>query len=218
MDKKHIDQLKKAFDHHHGVSQRQVARRFNCDQSYRSKILKNKTNIRYYKKKKIPHRSESQLARIKPLYQHIYRNFRNFDFVLDDESYFTYANTTLAGKRLIPFIDEHYKNEEYLFWPDLASSHYANEVVSFLDANNIKYLPKIKNPPNVPEARPIEDFWGQLKRLVYEDNWQATCIPQLKLHIMNCLNKMDPEVAKCYASMTSVRLGRIAFNDVIENQ
>ena len=23
---KHIDQLKKAFDHHHGVSQRQVAR------------------------------------------------------------------------------------------------------------------------------------------------------------------------------------------------
>ena len=29
---------------------------------------------------------------------------------------------------------------------------------------------------------------------------------------------MDPEVAKHYASMTSVRLGRIAFNDVIENQ
>ena len=67
MDKKHIDQLKKAFDHHHGVSQCQVARRFDCDQSYIFKILKNKTNIIYYKKKKIPHRSESQLARIKPL-------------------------------------------------------------------------------------------------------------------------------------------------------
>jgi len=221
MDKKHIDQLKKTFDHHHGVSQRQVARRFNCVQSYISKILKDKTNIRYYKKKKIPHRSESQLARIKPLCRHIYRNFRNFDFVLDDESYFTYANTTLAGndgfyssdvssttsdvkfkrkkkyeekvlvsliispkgtskpmffesglainkqsyieclrKRLIPFIDKHYKNEEYLFWPDLASSHYANEVIAFLDSNNIKYVPKVKNPPNVPEARPIEDFWG----------------------------------------------------------
>ena len=52
MDKKHIDQLKKAFDHHHDVSQRQVARRFDCNQSYISKILKNKTNIRYYKKKK----------------------------------------------------------------------------------------------------------------------------------------------------------------------
>ena len=198
---------------------------------------------------------------------------------MDDESYFTYANATLAGndgfyssdvssttsdvkfkrkkkyeekvlvsliistkgtskpmffesgqainkqtyigclrKRLILFIDEHYKNEEYLFWPDLASSHYANEVVSFLDANNIKYMPKVKNPSNVPEARPIEEFWGQLKRLVYEDNWQTTSIPQLKRRIVNCLNKMDPEVAKRYTSMTSVRLGRIAFNDVIENQ
>ena len=72
MDKKHIDQLKRAFDHL-GVSQYQVARRFDCDQSYISKILKNKTNIRYYKKNyyKIPHRSESQLARIKPLCRHI---------------------------------------------------------------------------------------------------------------------------------------------------
>ncbi|XP_065662716.1 uncharacterized protein LOC136085346 [Hydra vulgaris] len=279
MDKKHMNQLKKAFDHHHGVSQRQVAQRFDCVQLYISKILKNKTNIRYYKKKTIPHQSESQLARIKLLCRHIYRNFWNFDFVLDDKSYFTYANTTLAGndgfyssdvssttsdvkfkrkkkyekkvlvsliispkgtskriffesgqvinkqayircrrKRLIHFIDKHYKNEEYLFWADLASSHYANEVVFFLDANNIKYLPKVKNSPNLPEARPIEDFWGQLKRLVYEDNWQATSIPQLKRRIVNCLNKMDPEVAKCYASMTSVRLGRIAFNDVIENQ
>ena len=105
-----------------------------------------------------------------------------------------------------------------MFWPDLSSSHYANEVVSFLDANNIKYLPKGKNPPNVPVARPIEDFWGQLKRLVYEDNWQTTSIPQLKRRIMNCVNKMDPEVAKRYASTISVHLGRIAFNDVIENQ
>ena len=80
-------------------------------------------------------------------------------------------------KRLIPLINEHYKNEEYLFWQDLASSHYANEVVSFLNANNIKCLPKVKNPPNLPEARQIEDFWGQFKRLVYEDNWQATSIP-----------------------------------------
>ena len=67
-------------------------------------------------------------------------------------------------KRLIPFIAKHYKNEEFLFWPDLASLHYANEVISFLNANSIKYLPKVKNPPNVPEARPSEDFWGQLKR------------------------------------------------------
>ena len=28
-------------------------------------------------------------------------------------------------KRLVPFVQEHYKNGKYVFWPDLASSHYA---------------------------------------------------------------------------------------------
>ena len=120
--------------------------------------------------------------------------------------------------RLLPFINAHHKNGDYLFWPDLASSHYANDVVDFLDRENINYVPKVKNPPNVPEARPIEDFWGTLKRLVYEHNWQTTRISQLRRRIENCLKKMDPNVAKRYARETSVRLGRIAFKNVIEKQ
>ena len=65
----------------------------------------------------------------------------------------------------------------------MASSHYAKDVIKFLDAQNINYVPKVKNSPNIPEARPIEDFSGILKRLVYEHNWQAKNIPQLKRRI-----------------------------------
>ena len=37
-------------------------------------------------------------------------------------------------KRLILFSNEHNKKYEYLFWPDLASSHYAKNEIIFLEA------------------------------------------------------------------------------------
>ena len=279
MDKKRINQLKKMLNHHDGVSQRQAARRFNCSVSYINEIISTKTDIKYYKKKKIPYRNENQLTRIKPLCRYLYRNFRNFDFILDDESYFTLSNTTLSGndgfysdnllatpsdvkynrkkkyeekvlvsliispkgiskpfvaksrqainsktyietlrKHLVPLINEHHKNGNYLFWPDLASSHYADDVIRYLEANNINFVPKERNPPAVPEARPIEDFWGELKRLVYEGNWQTTRLSQLLKPIEYCLTKIDPKVAKRYAQETPIRLGRIAYRNVIEKQ
>ncbi len=85
-------------------------------------------------------------------------------------------------------------------------------------ANNVNYVPKVRNPPNVPEARPIEDFWAILKRAVYSGNWQATSIPQLRRRIEYCFSKMDSNVAKRYAIETSVRLGRSPFNNVVEEQ
>ena len=91
-------------------------------------------------------------------------------------------------------------------------------LIAFLESENINYVPKVKNPPNVPEARPIEDYWSFLKRTVYASNWQAKSIPQLKSRIEYCIKKMDPEVAKRYARETSVRLGKIAFNNVVEKQ
>ena len=78
------------------------------------------------------------------------------------------VNKTLYMKalrmRLVPFIEKYYKNGDYLFWSDLASSHYADDVISFLEAKNINFVPTVRNPPNVPDARPIEDFWAILKR------------------------------------------------------
>ena len=83
MTKKNLNELKKMFDQRHGISQRQLL----INSTVRLHIcatLRQKTNFRYYKKKKIPSRTVSQKARIKPLCRKLYRNFGNLEWVLDD--------------------------------------------------------------------------------------------------------------------------------------
>ncbi|CAF3917018.1 unnamed protein product [Rotaria magnacalcarata] len=78
-----------------------------------------------------------------------------------------YVNKCL--RKLRSFIEEYHAGDEYIFWPDLASSHYANKTTRWFHEQNIKFVPKQDNPPNVPQARPIEDFWSILagKNLYY---------------------------------------------------
>ena len=59
-------------------------------------------------------------------------------------------------KRMLPFIREHHQDSNYIFWPDLASCHYSKQTVAWMD-ENVKFVPKDINPPNVPQARPIEN-------------------------------------------------------------
>jgi hypothetical protein len=66
--------------------------------------------------------------------------------------------------RLILFIDNYYKNEDIIFWQDLATCHYAKICTKFLRDKNIEFVPKEKNPPNVPQARGIERFWAICKQ------------------------------------------------------
>lgn len=66
-------------------------------------------------------------------------------------------------KRLLPFIRQHHPNQRILFWPDLARCHYAKNVTDWLEEQGIPYVLKNENPPNVPQARPIERFWGICK-------------------------------------------------------
>lgn len=63
-------------------------------------------------------------------------------------------------KRLIPFI----KNKTVFFWPDMATSHYAQIVTNFLHEKKVDFVEKKDNAPNVPQSRPIERFWTLLKR------------------------------------------------------
>jgi hypothetical protein len=74
-------------------------------------------------------------------------------------------------KRLLPFINKHHKNDSILFWSDLASSHYSGQVQEFLKANNINYVRRHQNPPNVPQVRPIETIWSLLEQRMYERAW-----------------------------------------------
>ena len=79
-----------------------------------------------------------------------------------------------ALSRLIKFIDKNYDSrDQVLFWPDLATCHYKKENLDFLRDNGIAFVEKIDNPPNAPQIRPIENYWGILKIKVYKGNWTA---------------------------------------------
>ena len=80
-------------------------------------------------------------------------------------------------KRLQPFINKYYLDTKYIFWPDLATSHYANSVTKWLKAQKIPFVQKKDNPANLPEARAIEDFWPMLKRDVYKNGWSTNIKP-----------------------------------------
>ncbi|KAJ3645955.1 hypothetical protein Zmor_023572 [Zophobas morio] len=70
--------------------------------------------------------------------------------------------TECIKRRLIPFIQGIGKND-VLFWPDLATVHYGKIVTSFLNTENISFVHKNENAPNVPQARGIERFWALCK-------------------------------------------------------
>ena len=63
---------------------------------------------------------------------------------------------------------------------DESYSHYAHSVQDYLKSKGIPLVPKTINPANVPKARPIEDFWENLKAKVYEGNWTAKNIKELE--------------------------------------
>jgi hypothetical protein len=119
---------------------------------------------------------------------------------------------------VIPFINQHHSDGNYKFWPDLASSHYANTVVSYLNDQNIKFVQKHENPANVPEVRPIEDFWSILKGKVYQNGWRARNLDELRNKIRLCTRKMDQNLVQYLLASTAKRLDNIRRNGLIEKK
>ena len=220
MTKKAIQKLVSMFDHKCGISQTQAARKFNCSQKHICKTLATKTQMRTRKKMKIPMRSEKQKALARTKCSRLFQKLQNRTCIIDDESYFTLAHTSLNGndrfytsdvkktpasvkyqtiqkfqkqmlvwlgfsdkglskpyfvpsglavnqhvylneiikKKLMPFIAKHHSDSQYLFWPDLASSHYPKSVIGYLREKNVQFVENSDNPPNMPEIRPIENF------------------------------------------------------------
>jgi hypothetical protein len=111
--------------------------------------------------------------------------------------------------RLLPFIKKNYSNGGYVFWPDLASAHYAAKVTNYLKSQNIPYIPRFMNPANLPEARPIEDFWGNLKMEVYKGDWVAKNLKELENRIVSCLRNMGLKVVQHHALGVRKRLDHI---------
>ena len=87
-----------------------------------------------------------------------------------------YVNECLEP-RLLPFIRANYPRGGYIFWPDKASAHYAGRTVTWMQDNEVHFVAKEDNPTEVPQCRPIEDFFCLL---VYEKNWSAKNIAALE--------------------------------------
>ncbi len=76
-------------------------------------------------------------------------------------------------------------------------------------------MAKSENPPNLPECRPIENFWGILKGKVYANNWQAKNL-DLKVRIQNCLKSIDFDLVKSISGSIRSRVGHVRLHGVVE--
>ena len=76
-----------------GISTRKLAKKFKCDHSYIVKTIKRKTDIQYRKKLYVPYRTDTQKSVIHPKCGRSLQKFRNHEFIIDDESYFTFSNS-----------------------------------------------------------------------------------------------------------------------------
>ena len=93
-----------------------------------------------------------------------------------------------------------------------------NSVTNYLRDKKVKFVEKRDNPPNVPECRPIEDFWNILKGEGYKNNWQAKDLKQLRNRITYCLKKIDKKAVQDMIGSTKRRLDNIRQNGLIENR
>jgi hypothetical protein len=232
---------------------------------------KKKSSIRVYKKQKKPFQTAEQKLSVRPKCRKMLEKYKNLEFIIDDESYFTLTHSCQPGNdryyssnkiltpdnvkfyykrkyepkllvylcisprgvskpyfresglainqevylencikpHLMHIIRQHYPQGGYVFWPDLASSHYANSVTNYLMSENVNFVPKDINPASVPKARPIEDFWGNLKNKVYENDWTAKSLDHLKQRIKSCLKNIDLTFVQNHIASIHKRLDSI---------
>lgn len=96
-------------------------------------------------------------------------------------------------ERLLPFIDQHYQRGQVLFWPDLATAHYQKDVLAALQEYGIEVVPRNKNPPNIPQARPIERYWALVKQVYRGRKKPAKNLTSFKLMFNNDSRKVSDE-------------------------
>ena len=79
---------------------------------------------------------------------------------------------------------------------------------------NINYIPEDINPPKVPQARPIENFWSCLAQKVYDGAWEAKNEEQLRRRIKSKLKDFDQEFLQNLLKGIKTKLRKIADEGV----
>jgi hypothetical protein len=87
------------------------------------------------------------------------------------------------------------------------------QTVAWMD-ENVKFVPKDINPPNVPQARLIENFWVFLAQKVYEGGWKAKTEQQLIRRINSKMKKFDKNFVESLLEGVKAKVKSIGDNGV----
>ena len=83
-----------------------------------------------------------------------------------------------------------------------------------LTTQESNFVEKGINSPNIPQARPIENFWGDLSQKVYEKDWQAKTKDQLINRIKSKLKEFDLKDLQSHMRRVTAKLRNIADHGV----
>ena len=82
-------------------------------------------------------------------------------------------------------------DDDFVFWSDFGERSLCQNRIGLPEGQKVEIVSKEDNPPNLPECRPIKNFWSILRGLVYEINCKAETLQHLKERIKYCLTKVD---------------------------
>jgi hypothetical protein len=97
-------------------------------------------------------------------------------------------------KRILPLIRSH--QGPVMFWPDLASCHYARVTMDWYQSNEVDILPKEMNPPNCPQFRPIEKYWAIVKGKLLKNGGSATEVNKMRQKWNKFAGEVTPELVQ----------------------
>ena len=80
---------------------------------------------------------------------------------------------------------------------------------------NVYFVDETTNPPNVPQARPIENLWGILAQKVDEGGWEAKTQQELISRIQSQLKKFDSNFLQSLMGGVKTKLRAIADRGVL---
>ena len=79
----------------------------------------------------------------------------------------------------------------------------------------IPFVAKEENPPNAPQIRPIENWWGILKQEVYRGDWSAKSEEMLVRRVRYAARKIqknDPEIFQSLFGSLKTKMRKAADN------
>lgn len=102
----------------------------------------------------------------------------------------------IMKKIIVPYIKRNGGVNKFVFWPDLASSHYSNKVLKYLEKEKVDFVKRNENPPACPEIRPIEEFWHMCKLKYYKLRNQPKTMKCFKSNWRKAVKRVSGEVVR----------------------